>query len=362
MPRARDTWRFEWRRTWAEVWDGPFERTWRRMFDASDHAHVYQHPALVRAWADTCGSSARVEPMMGLATSHGGDDVVLPWIVTGQRGSVASRRRLESAGEDLFGYHDPLIAAPPGAIDWASFWREVRSSSSTSCDQALFRFVHAEFAPDAAPRTSDDSPILALDRRGGFPALLADCSANHRGDVRRRLRRLAERGDAALWMAGPADADEALAEWRSSARAAYGDVWNRRRKRNSVYRDGFDAFAERVVSDGVRDGWGHFAALKVDGQAIAWHLGLADRGRLHWWIPIHRSEWEAFSPGKVLLALLVERLCGDGWRELHFMTGGQPYKLAWRPALADLRVLRWHARGLRGAVFALYDTVRGTTR
>ena len=361
MARAGKAWQFDWRRTWAEVWDGPFDRTWRRMFEASDRAHVYQHPSLVRAWVDTCGAAARVEPMMALATLRGGDDVVLPWILTSQRGSVASRRRLESAGQDLFGYQDPLIAASPSAIDWSAFWREVRFSSSAACDQALFRFVHAEFAPDAAPRSPDDSPVLALERRGGFDALLANCSANHRGDVRRRRRRLAERGDVSLWVAGPADVGEALAEWRSSARAAYGDVWNRRTKRNTVWRDGFDAFAERVIVDGLRERWAHFAALRVDGQAIAWHLGLADRGRLYWWIPIHRSEWESFSPGKVLLSLLIEHLCGDGWRELHFIAGGQSYKLAWRPALADLRVLRWHARNLRGAVFALYDTVRGTT-
>jgi CelD/BcsL family acetyltransferase involved in cellulose biosynthesis len=361
MPPRADRWQFDWCRTWADVWGGPFERTWRRLFDASDCAHVYQHPALVRAWADTCGAAADARPMMGLARTYEGDDIVLPWIVAPQRGGVATRQRLEYAGQDLFGYHDPVAASPASSIDWAAFWRAVRATTSHASDQALFRFVHADFAPAAAARAGDDSPVLDLAAAGGFERLLAACSANHRGDVRRRRRRLGESGAVSLWVAAPSDAGAALADWRANARGAYADVWKRRTRRNTTWRDGFDALAERVIVDGIREGWAHYAALRVGGEPIAWHLGLADRRRLYWWIPIHRVEWESYSPGKVLLAALVERLCAERWREVHFMTGGHAYKLAWRPSLADLRVVRWHARGLRGSVFALYDTVRGTT-
>ena len=231
-------------------------------------------------------------------------------------------------------------------------------SVSTVCDQALFRFVHAEFTGRDAPACVEDSPVLRLDAFADFGALLASCSAKHRKGVRQCRRRLAECGAVSLWIPGPAQAVEALADWRSRATAAYRDVWSRRTRRNTVWRAGFDAFAERVITEGLRDGWAHYASLRVDGEPIAWHLGLADRGRIYWWLPMHRTEWEPYAPGKVLLASIIEHLCQAGWREVHFGTCGHAYKLAWRPVSPDLRVMRWHAPGPRGTVFSWYDAMR----
>ncbi len=362
MRTIADGWRFDWLRDWSGVWDGSFERTWRRMFEASASSHVYHHPSLVKAWADTCGLAAGHQPMFGLAHASSGADVVLPWIISRQRGTVAIRRRLEPAGQDLFGYHDPLTDARASTIDWKTFWNGVRTTASANSDQALFHFVHADFAGQSVEPSSDGSPVLALDRFENFDALLGACSANHRGEVRRRRRRLAERGEISLWVAGAADARQALDDWRSNARGAYHELWADRDRRNTVWRDGFDAFADRVIADGLAGGWAHYAVLAVDGEPIAWHLGLADRERLYWWIPIHRREWDGFAPGKVLLAAIVERLCELRWRELHFLTGAHAYKMAWRPTFCDLRVVRWHARGVRGSALALYDRARATTR
>jgi len=358
MTPATDGWQFEWRRDWADVWREPFERTWCDAFASNDDAHVYHHPALVRAWADTCGREAGIEPLIGFARADTGQQVLLPWVISRSRGTVVVRRTLEPVGQDLFGYHDPLPNGPASTIDWSAFWPSARIAVSNVCDQALFRFVHAEFAGHDAEWTGEGSPVLQLDRFASFGALLASCSAKHRGDIGRQRRRLAERGVVSLWIPGPTGADEALRDWESHAKEAYRDVWARRAARSTLWRDGFDDFAARVIADGLRGGWAHYAALRVDGEPIAWHLGLADRGRLYWWIPTHRTEWEPYSPGKVLLASVIEELHQAKWREVHFMTGAHAYKLAWRPASADLRVIRWHAPGPRGTILSWYDAAR----
>ena len=117
MTPATDGWQFEWRRDWADVWREPFERTWCDAFASNDDAHVYHHPALVRAWADTCGREAGIAPLIGFARADTGQQVLLPWVISRSRGTVVVRRTLEPVGQDLFGYHDPLPNKPASTID-----------------------------------------------------------------------------------------------------------------------------------------------------------------------------------------------------------------------------------------------------
>jgi|SRR5262245_46362812 len=353
MPRDGAAWSFEWCRSWDDVWSPAFVARWSAMADASD-AHVFQRPELSRAWAETC--AADVQPLAGYGSNPDGARVLLPCVVRRMRGRVAVRRQLLYMGDDLFGYHDPLRAGE--SIDWTTLWRAVRVETAEQCDQALFRFVDGAVAPANAEPSGEESAVLHLEGFQKFDNVLASCSANHRGDVRRRRRRLAERGEVTLWIAPPSEASTALAEWRALGAPAYRQVWNKRARRNAAWRPGLDALLARVLTDGVAHGWGHFAALRVNGESIAWHVGLVDRGRLYWWIPAHRADWESFAPGKVLLAALIEHLVEARWRELHFLTGAHAYKLAWRPAARDLRVVRWHSTRLKGRLLSWYDTIR----
>jgi CelD/BcsL family acetyltransferase involved in cellulose biosynthesis len=350
-------WRFEWRRSWAEVWDHEFVRRWESLFESAAHRHVFHRPALIRAWAETCGRAVGVEPFVGIASHTSGACVLIPWATRLNAGRMVRRRVLTYAGDDLFGYHDPMCSNDQKPIEWPAFWMAARHEIGNLCDQALFRFVHRYFVSGEEP-SGGDSPVLQLAGHADFEALLASCSPNHRGDVRRRRRRLAERGTIALWIAGRDEAAKAAADWDANGRPAYSASWNDRATRNLAWRPGYDEFLSRTIADGVAEGWGHYAALTVAGEPIAWHVGLADRGRLYWSVPAHRADWESYSPGKVLLSLMVERLLDDGWSELHFQTGSHPYKMAWRPAPADVRVVRWQAAGLRGAVLSWYDALR----
>ena len=274
------------------------------------------------------------------------------------QGRVAARRQLGYVGDDLFGYHDPLTNTGLDRIDWAGLWRSARESISDIHDQAIFRAVDARAAPADAEPSGDLSSLLRLGGAGSFDELLESCSSSHRKDVRRQGRRLAGLGEVRVWIAAPHEADRALDDWQTFGAHAYRDVWERRNRRNRAWRDGFDELVGRVLRQGLAEGWGHYAALRVNTESIAWHVGLADRGRLYFWIPAHRYDWQSFSPGKLLLSGIIEHLIGAGWRELHFLAGEHAYKLAWRPDSCDLRAVKWHATSLRGAVLSWYDALR----
>jgi CelD/BcsL family acetyltransferase involved in cellulose biosynthesis len=359
MPRP---WRVTWRRQWAEVWTPDFQAHWRQLLHSAPTATVYHRPELIRAWAETCGEANGIEPLVGWAEGGEGERVLLPWVVARHGGRFVRRRVAEPAGQSLFGYHDPLVSGEGPSLT-SSFWNAVRRSIARFCDQALIRFVHPEFAPARhAEPCGEENPVLQLEGLESLDAMLARCSSNHRGDVRRRLRRLAEKGAFSLHVAAPGEERAVLAEFRGALLPSYDAVWSARPEGNMLQRPGVLPFVERALLEGVRGGWAHYCALRVNGEPIAWHLGFFHHNELYWWIPAHDPRWEDFSPGKVLLALLIEHGIGQGWRRLHFLTGGHRYKLDWKPAPLELRTIRWHSPSLRGKTLSYYDAWRGSER
>ena len=350
-------WRLEWVRDWAALWDTAFETRWSETVRAADDAHAYQLPAVVRGWSQTCSAARNTTPMIGFAEDGRGNRVVLPLVVSHYRGRVSRRRILEYAGNAIFGYHDPLLASDdPQTVDWRSLWQLVREQSSQVCDEARLRFVRPCYLQgvESSP-CHDENPVLELAGLSGLDELLARCSSNHRGDVRRRLRRCAEQGCVELWVAPPEAAAAAEDDFVNCFLPAYQRHRERYPDRYLFNQPGVQDFTQALITDGVRDGWGHYSVLRLDGQSIAWHIGFMHAGELLWWIPVYDPDWASLAPGKVLMTLLVEHGIGAGWRRMHLLTGGHPYKLAWKPKPVALRSLHWHSSSLRGRLLSIYD-------
>ena len=348
-------WHFQWRHDWNAVWDPPFVAQWTALLAGSPHANVYHQPALVRAWAETHGRALGAQPLFALASHASGARTLLPFVVVTQRGRRTTRRSLTAAGESFFGYHDPLVCDPAGAVDWTGFWDAVRRETTSMCDQALLRFMHQPFAAGPLASSGEPSPVLDLSACAGLDDVLVRCSANHRGNVRRRLRRIHDEGVVALAVYDDTSVDAAVRDFRERFVPSYVACWRARPEGCMLDRPGVAEFVDRVLVDGLRGGWAHYAALTVGGRSIAWHLGLTFRGTLYWWIPAHDEAWQTFSPGKVLLAQLIERAIRSGIRTLHFLTGAQRYKLDWKPDWIPLSAVRWHAPSAKGTALAWYD-------
>jgi CelD/BcsL family acetyltransferase involved in cellulose biosynthesis len=357
---SHNEWRVEWQFGRAAFANTTLQRDWRDAYARAD-AHAFNRPEVLLAWFDTIAEAGGSTPVWIEAAHRNGAHVRLAAVGVQHHGRVMTRDSLEAAGQELFGYHDPLLVSGTVA-DWDSFWCALRDSAPAQFSQVMFRLVHPACAGrQFASARTEVSPVLTLSPFDSLDTVLAACPANHRGDVRRRLRRLTERGPLALDVFDAATTGAAVTEfeqqfwplWSATTSAAGWAI---------ARRAGLREFCLRVVRDGLTQGWGSFSVLRVNGESVAWHLGLADRGRLYWWLPLHREEWQSWSPGKVLLAKLIEWLVRARWRELHFQTGAQAYKLAWNPVVQPRATVRWHAPTFRGRVLAAYDGMMATSR
>jgi CelD/BcsL family acetyltransferase involved in cellulose biosynthesis len=349
------SWRFDWRRDWNSVWSSDFISKWEALIDASPAANIYHRPAVVRAWAETHGRAIGAEPLFGYATNHDGARVLLTFIRRTQRGRLVKRRSLSAAGEAFFGYHDPLVSAPDG-VDWSRFWKNVRDQTSSDCDQALLRFVHAGFANGSLSEPATDaSPLLDLSNDRSLDDVYARCSSKHRHETRRLLRRLGERGATSLRAAGAGDGPGAVRIWSDGFLPAYNEYWRAKPAGSMLDQQGVGGFAARVVEEGTRDSWAECGQLEVGADSAAWYVGLLFRDSFYLWISAYNRSYLDFSPGRLMLALLIERCIDRRLKFLHLMTGDQQYKREWQPVDQAMCSIRWHAPTAKGRVLAWYD-------
>jgi CelD/BcsL family acetyltransferase involved in cellulose biosynthesis len=89
------------------------------------------------------------------------------------------------------------------------------------------------------------------------------------------------------------------------------------------------AFHRQVSADYARRGWTDLSFLALNDSPIAFALSFSREGRFSYYVPAHDPAYDAFSPGTLLLARLVERAHQDGLHTFDFMIGEESYKYRW---------------------------------
>jgi len=229
-----------------------------------------------------------------------------PPIVTPERAAPALPRMLDAALQ-FFGR---------GAFCWPNI-------PAGDASLAILRdFFHARRMPCTEER--DVSPRLCLGGRD-FEAIERTWTASHRNDIRRQRKRLSQRGPVTLWQPETmAQAESVLAEffrvhdqkWLAQGFPGMFHLPCRQRQ--------FQALLGSFWNRGL-----HFSTLRCGETDVSYNFGFVAGGWLHWYRPSFRSEFGAFSPGKLHLALLVEEACRQRWQGIDFLLGKESYKTLW---------------------------------
>ncbi|MEP6591345.1 MAG: GNAT family N-acetyltransferase [Gemmatimonadota bacterium] len=106
---------------------------------------------------------------------------------------------------------------------------------------------------------------------------------------------------------------------------------------------------ERVIVEAARAGWARVGTLSVAGEVIATHIAFRWRRTQYSWRMAHDAEWQARSPGRLLLSLMIADAFAAGCERCDLGRGEEPYKELWatetRPLVrVMLRGRTWRAR------------------
>jgi CelD/BcsL family acetyltransferase involved in cellulose biosynthesis len=173
---------------------------------------------------------------------------------------------------------------------------------------------------------SQRSPRLALG--GGLPPAEARTSAKFRANLRRRARRLAEAGAVSVERTGGLDGlDVALGEFLALEAAG----WKGERG-TAIARDArLVAFYARVARDAARRGALSIRSLRVDGRAVAVHLGVVHAGAFHLPKTAYDEALASASPGQLLQREVLAECEARGLAAFEFLGPDMAWKRDWEP-------------------------------
>ena len=321
-------WTIKWLTDWSDVWSPAFLETWTRAFAEDTHplASPFNHPSVVKAWCLSHRADDRLEPRFMVATHPQGYWAMMPFVFTPPRWQLGFFTEIAPVGEQLFDYHDPIIA--PVLTDPTveeSFWRAMEASkvlqAGAGADSVVWsRSRRAKQFTNWSPAPGQ-APYLDLRKYPDHDAYFASRKKSLREDLKRQAKRLGALAPCRYETIESVDEATAI-DWARSLK----------RFRNQRYGDGglSWAYLEHLVREYFRSGGPlHMSALYVGDRDVSWHLSFRSNNRKHWYVPSFDTEFSDFSPGKIHLNLAIKHSFETSCEEFDFLMGLESYKLGW---------------------------------
>lgn len=287
----------------------------------------------IRAWLDAFAPGA--SPYVVVARAADGEAAgMAPFLVERVRGAV---RLVAPANDHSCRVEWALGPDASGAV--AAIWAHLR-------DRVRWDVLLLRDLPRDGPTSVLLEPLARADEhltgrweslRIPYVELQAESpaeertSSKFRANLRRRLKRLAEMGSVALERVDGADGLEAtLAEFL----ALESSGWKGERG-SAIALDGrLVAFYAAIARDAARRGALAVRALRLDGRAVAVHLGMIHRGVYYLPKTAYDERLGQVSPGQLLQREVLAECEARGLARFDFLGPDMEWKRDWEPAHA----------------------------
>lgn len=317
-------WKLDVYRSWDEVNDPSFIETWNSWLGRARDGHVFYHPVILRTWTEKYRDlNGDISPLYCVAR-HGETTFFLPLVLWRRNWKNAFIRMIVPAGFSDFDYHDPIVAGKAGPDMMDSFWRMIESRIMAGdlgpFDEVCFTGIRFPGRQASWQREDEACPYVDLSPYRSYEEFYLSRKKNLRSQVEKRRRQLSEKGSLTYHRYGGGEIDAAVAALPAFLES-HSQRWPLAYKAPGLYAD--------IVRNGIPAGLVHFSELRLDGKAVAWHLGYMDNGQFYYYMPAYLSEYHNYSPGKVLLASLMQDSIECGGRVFDFLRGVYRYKEEW---------------------------------
>ncbi|HVM17146.1 MAG TPA: GNAT family N-acetyltransferase [Gaiellaceae bacterium] len=184
-------------------------------------------------------------------------------------------------------------------------------------------------------RTVERSPHV--DTRTGWEAYERSLGRKLLSELRRRRRRLEERGELRLEVL---DGTDRLAELLEEGFGVEAAAWKGARGTAIASDPPTRRFYERIAGWFAGRGALRLAFLRLDERALAFDFAVEEDG-VHYLLKTgYEPEFRNFAPGMLLRHEMIRRAFEDGLASYEFLGADEPWKLEWASTFRDLKVLQ----------------------
>ncbi|HEV8199020.1 MAG TPA: GNAT family N-acetyltransferase [Candidatus Polarisedimenticolia bacterium] len=308
------------------------EKEWNALVETTSDQPFYRHEYL-RSWMDHFVPDATLKILTG--RDHAGTLVAaLPLVA--DRGFLYGLpvRRLVSPTSVHSGRFDLIAADRRSAA--RSFlrtladddtWDMIRITDVPAGGNAWDLYAAAlEAGFPAGAWESQRSPFLALP--ASYDKLEARLSSKFKANLRRRRRRLEERGDVRVeCVTGGGGLERRLEDHFALERSG----WKGRKGTAAAQSSRTRGFYTGLAHGAARGDYLSLSSLHVAGRAIASQYGLARRGVYSLLMTCYDETWSEYSPGNLLMETVMQRCVAGGLSEFDFLGCDLGWKLDWSP-------------------------------
>jgi len=229
-----------------------------------------------------------------------------------------------------------LLGPPPPRLDL----------SFLMPDDPLAAALRARAAAEGLPvleRVVRRSPYIEL--AGSWEEFEAALSKRRRANIRRRWRRLEERGEITIELA---DGSERLDDLLAEAYEIEAAGWKGEGGTAITSQPETERFYGDLARWAAQRGWLRIWFLRVDGRALAFALCLVHGGVLYGLKVGFEPEARPFAPGTLLTREMLVGAYAQGLGRYELLGSPDPYKLDWTDAMHDLTRIQVFARSPAG--------------
>jgi CelD/BcsL family acetyltransferase involved in cellulose biosynthesis len=250
---------------------------------------------------------------------------------------------MRPVGFDVFDYHDPVFDFSCLKDVRETFWLALKDELNRrrkEFDYVSIPRIREQFAANSEDfKQTDKAPYMDLSRFASFEELVSALPKLWRRDIRHQQRRLSKLAPLELRVCGEEDVEYAVKQFLPAFLKAHRARWPEAYQPAALY--------ERLIVDGLAEGTVHLSTLASGDIPFSWGLGFLHKNRFYYYKGAWDADMAKFSPKKVHVARLLDRLISEHVEVFDFLPGQEPYKFQWTQTSTELFRHRYRMPGLQ---------------
>ena len=308
---------FEWLTSWDEIWSEEFQYKWENWINKSPTAHIFFHPAFVRAWVDTYRQIENICPRFVIVT----DDfctLFLPLVLWKRNWKNCFQKILMPAGATNYDYCDPICTTNLSCFEWKTFWNELEKAiDETWNDYDKIQIPGLTFSAseELNAQINDITNYLKIDQYNNIEDYLHTRTQKVRSELRRREKRLQEIGELSFRIYNELDE---LLRILPEFLELHAKKWP-----NAYKPPNFHSTLIRYTNGAnlLR-----FSELSINGKAFSWRMCFRFKKTYYSYMPVYLVSYRKFSPGTIHLLKCINDAITKNDVIYDQLRGGENYK------------------------------------